>query len=410
MKLFARVRDPNIRVVYVTILALGIAYGLAISIISVYLEGRGLNATSIARLAIFFSSGIMALSVPAGALIRRFGAKAVLVTSLVGYAVAVGAFPLATSYAGYAALRFLDGAFSVGVWVASETIVLALASREDKAYFTSLYALALALGYVIGPILSRGLVTFTALSASFVIAGVLALATTVFVAVFLRARVGREAATSEVATTPDTSQGADSPRPTTLELLWRIKTSCLATFSYGYFQAALVVLLPLYLVQRGLTKYETILAPAFFALGMLLFANLAAKTGDRIGHLKVMSSLGAIGVCAIFSFLLVARPVPVYGIAFLAGAALASVSPVSLALQGLVTAERDLPRAGGLYNAAYALGMLLGPPISGELFDRVSGRAMIVQFAVLWIFFVVFTLVFRKDDPRARQGNVSPST
>src|SRR5690349_22235369 len=40
---------------------------------------------------------------------------------------------------------------SVGVWVSSETILLTRARREHKAYVTSIYAIAIAVGYVLGP-------------------------------------------------------------------------------------------------------------------------------------------------------------------------------------------------------------------------------------------------------------------
>ena len=93
-----------------------------------------------------------------------------------------------------------------------------------------------------------------------------------------------------------------------------------------------------------------------------------------------------------------------FALVFVAGASLASISPVSLALQGIVTPPRDLSRSGGMYNAAYALGMLVGPPISSQLFGKWSGRAMNLHFAFIWTFFVLFTIVFRRDDPRARSA------
>ena len=85
---------------------------------------------------------------------------------------------------------------------------------------------------------------------------------------------------------------------------------------------------------------------------------------------------------------------------FVAGATLDAISPVSLALQGVVMPKRDLGRANASGNAAYAAGMLLGPPISrGVLFTRLGGGAMLLHLAALWAVFVVFTAVFASDDP-----------
>ena len=48
--------------------------------------------------------------------------------------------------------------------------------------------------------------------------------------------------------------------------LWAHKTSCLATFAYGYFQASVVLFLPLFLIEaKDVPKEQTILITAFFA-------------------------------------------------------------------------------------------------------------------------------------------------
>ena len=59
---------------------------------------------------------------------------------------------------------------------------------------------------------------------------------------------------------------ADGPPVSAWTLLWRIKTSCFGTFAYGYFQASVVLFLPLFLIEsKGIAREQTILVPAFFA-------------------------------------------------------------------------------------------------------------------------------------------------
>ncbi|HTJ84162.1 MAG TPA: MFS transporter, partial [Polyangiaceae bacterium] len=256
----------------------------------------------------------------------------------------------------------------------------------------SLYAISLAAGYVVGPIVAFAFVPLLGKVASFFAAGAFA----VIAALVVLARLSGDAAAEEES---DAANEAKAQLGA-LTILKRIRASCFATFSYGYFQASVVLFLPLFLIQRGMTERETYIIPAPFAAGMLVFSNIAARLGDRHGHITVMRGLGLVGIAAIFGFLGFRASIPIYVIAFLAGASLASVSPVSLALQGLVIPTRDLPRAGGFYNAAYALGMLVGPPISGALFQRVGGVAMVMHFAVLWAVFVIATVLWRRDDPR----------
>jgi MFS family permease len=182
----------------------------------------------------------------------------------------------------------------------------------------------------------------------------------------------------------------------------RIKTSCFGTFAYGYFQAAVVLYLPIYLMaSKGITQGQTIVVPAFFAAGMLLFSNVAGRLSDRAGHLLVMRVLAVIGMCMIASFVFLPSFAWMAAAVFIAGATLASISPVSLALQGVVTDRSDYSRANSIYNQFYAVGILLGPPISGRIFDRWGGPAMLFHLAAMWAAFVVFSAIFYADDPAA---------
>jgi MFS family permease len=391
----ARVSDPNIYRVYATTLALGAAYGIAIAVLAVYLDQRGFRETQIGDLAVAFALGIVALSLPMGALIRRFSAKTTLAASLFGYALTVSVFPLLDSFAAIAAVRFVDGACSVGVWVSSETILLCRARREHKAFVTSLYAIAIAIGYVVGPLLARLCTAFLPIELAFAVSGVIALLASVYTALRLAPD-----ASSEPALDAHAPDGAAGGRSSTGALLYRIKTSCFATFAYGYFQASVVLFLPLYLMsQKGIQKEQTILIPAFFAGGMLLFSNYAGRLGDRVGHLVVMRALGCVGLTMILSFVFLDTYVMMCVAVFVAGASLASISPVSLALLGVTTPEYS--RATSVYNAFYAAGMLLGPPVSSRLFRAQGGAAMLFHLAALWALFVVFSSVFFRDDPAA---------
>ena len=345
----------------------------------------------IGSLAICFACGIIAMSVPAGALVRRVSARTTLVGSLLVYALAVALFPLQTTWTGAAVVRALDGASSVGVWVACETVLLARADAVNKALVMSLYAMAIAIGYVLGSGLARALVLVTDYAHVFFVASAIAVATCALVV----PRLDRDAhAGGGDVSERESGSGA-------LAILWRIKTSCFATFSYGYFQASVVLFLPLYLVEhKHVAERDTTIMTALFAGGMLVFSPIAARLGDRLGHLRVMAGLASVGVVMILGFVFLSSwPLMCVAI-FVAGATLASISPVSLALQGHVTARADYSRANALYNACYAAGMLLGPPISGAIMTSEGGPAMLYHFAAMWSAFVLVAILFATDDPK----------
>jgi MFS family permease len=392
-----RVDDRNILRIYAASFALGLAYGIALSLIALYLDARGFDKQAIGSLAAWFACGLASFAWPMGALIRRFSAKLALVVSLTGYGLSIAALPLLDTFEALALARFIDGACSVGVWISCETVLLSRAATNQRAFVTSLYAITLSFGYVAGPVCARALVAVAPFSVAFFVASGIALATAVYVLVRLE---GGGGATHAV----DGAEDATSTAPVKLgTILSRIKTSCFGTFAYGYFQASVVLFLPLFLMEsKGIAKEQTIILPAFFALGMLLFSSSAGRLGDRFGHLLTMRVLSVIGATMIASFVLLGSFVAMCIAVFVAGASLASISPLSLALQGVVTERGNISRATAVYNAFYAAGMLVGPPLSSRIFAAWGGGAMLLHLAALWVTFFVFAWIFRKDDPAAR--------
>ena len=394
-----RIRDRNIRVVYAAALLLGTAYGISIAVIALHLDARGFSKSDIGQLAAFFASGIVAMSLPVGALLRRFSAKVTLTAALAGYAVCVGVFPLLHGYGAIALARFFDGAFSVGIWVSCETILLMRADEDNKAYVTSLYAVAIAIGYVVGPLAARPIAHALSIESAFFVAAAIATLSAVVVVLGLDPDPPGAHVGSSVEAGGE-GRGPRERRNSVSQLIARIKTSCFATFAYGYFQASVVLFLPLYLVEsKGVSREETMLVPAFFAAGMLLFSNAAGRLGDRIGHLLVMRMLGTMGLAMVLGFVFLHSFAAMAGAVFIAGATLASISPVSLALQGVVAPKHDYSRSNAIYNVFYATGMLLGPPVSSLVFRAFGGAMMLYHLAALWMAFVVFATVFAADDP-----------
>lgn len=400
MRVLQRVKDPTVRVIYLTAVVVGVAYGVSIALTALRMHALGFGKTAIGSLAAVFASGIVVASLPMGPLLQRVPAKRVLMTAIAGYGACVFAFAFVSSPWAIAAIRFFDGACSVATWIGLETVLLRRAEARHKAYVMSLYAIAVAIGYVTGPLVARAIVSIAPMHVAFVTSSVLAMAAAFILLVLLDEGTAEKAILGASRAEDHAPQGGALPIPA---ILTRIKTSLFATFSYGYFQASVVLFLPLFLIERkGIAESRTILIPAFFAGGMLLFSNYAGKVGDRVGHLSVMRILGAVGAATIALFVWLESYELMCLAIFVAGATLASISPVSLAFQGVVVDADSYGRANSLYNAAYALGMLLGPPISSAFYARLGGGPMLLHLAALWACFVGFTVVYAKDDPAAR--------
>lgn len=396
-------RDRNIRTAYVVCGMTGTAYGMVTAVVAVYLNKvRHIDELVIGELAMFFSFGIAACSVPMGLLIKRLSPRTMLALALLGYAGATALFPFMQTFTGLATARGLDGAFSVGVWVSLETILLMRTTTQHRGLITSLYTISMAFGYGAGSIVGWLIMKMYPIPNVFVGAGLFATVAALIGFVFLQRDIQPIPGSSHVEdhTTPEASSIG---RPALGSLYWKIKTACIPTFTYGYFQASLVLFLPLFLIEaRHVPKEDTSLLVGCFAGGMAASVVFVGRFGDKFGHLKTVRSLAALGVLLTASLVFLPSYALVALCVLLAGASLAPIWPLSLALQSLIVDPRDFSRSNALLNGSYGLGTLMGPLVSGYLFKYYGGEVMFLHIAVLWAFALAATVGFRRDDPSFR--------
>lgn len=397
------IRDRNIVLVYAATVLLTIAYGTALGVLAVFLDKKGYSKPDIGELAVIFASGIALFALPMGKVIKHLSARYTLIGSLIGYAIVITIFPYVADHFWLIALvRFIDGACSVGIWVSSETILLSRADQRQKAHVTSLYAISVGIGYMIGFGLAPVLMFLPSHELIFVVSGALSTLSGLVLLVKLDPDVEHADEDGSVVSRTATSAA---------QLLWKIKTSCFGTFAYGYFQSSIVLFMPLYLIEvKSIPEKETVSLFLFFALGMLSLANPAARLGDRFGHLLLMRVLAVIGCAVVASFIYVDAYWVMMISVTLAGATLASISPISLALQGVIVDPPDYNRSNAIYNVFYAGGMLVGPYISSRIFEGAGGITMMLHLAALWAFFVVFSMAFANDDPARMERKAAAST
>jgi MFS family permease len=399
----ARLPDRNLWVVYRTMIVLSTAYGIALAVMPMVLQHRGLHADVVGELASFFALGLVLFAAPSGAVIRRFSARWTLAVSIVGYGVMIGIIPLLGSYTSLAIDRFVDGLFSMGAWMSGETLVLWRAPKADKALATSLSASFTMSGYPIGAAISFGISGVLSPEHRFVLAGGIACLAAIVCATGLDPDPKLPHHEPEVAGASASSRGV-------LELAWRIKTSCAATFASGFFQSSGALFIPRFLVdERHVPEEQASLVVGLVGLGMLLFASPAGRLGDRIGHLRVMRMLAMLGLLGMLAFLVLDSFALMCVVIVIAGGAITAMPPLSLALQGVIAQPDEYTRTNSIFNVFFASGLVVGPFLTGRVFHAFGGSAILWLFAGLWAVFVALSLVFRRDDPRVALSAPAPA-
>lgn len=393
-----RIPDRNLWVVYLTTWVLATAYGLALATTPLVLHERQFDDAQIGWTASAFGAGIVGFAVPSGWIIRRWSARVVLSVCIVGYAAMIAIFPFLPELWQCALCRFFDGAFSVGVWVSCETLLLLRAQKEHKAFATSLYAIATGLGYFVGGGLCWAMVQVMPIGTVFLIAA--GVATSSSLIAFFLLEPDPPALHDAHAEHHGAANAADW-----LDLAWRIKTSSAATFCTGFFQASVVIFLPLYLEHvKHVPREDTTLVTAISAAGMLVISNVAGRLGDRHGHLLVLRALAAIGVLVLLAFVPLTDFRVMLAAVLIGGGCLASIPPLSLALQGAIAKPSEYARSNSIFNVFFATGLLAGPFVTGQLSYALGREVILYLFAALWSALIVISLVFRRDDPGTRRG------
>ena len=133
----------------------------------------------------------------------------------------------------------VDGAASVLVWVSSETILVARAKREIKAFVTSIYGMSIAVGYGVGSLAAFLAAKILPNERVFLVAGAISVLTGLFVLLRLDRNADAHRQDAEAQ-----AEGAPGELAPLGALINRIKPSCFATFAYGYFQSSVVLFLP----------------------------------------------------------------------------------------------------------------------------------------------------------------------
>jgi MFS family permease len=402
--------DRHSRLIYASVILLGVAMSVAFSVIGSYFRSLGLKEEPIGFLAAILATGGLLASLPLGSVIRKLGAKVTLIVALAGFAGATALLPQLRSYPAMAATRFVEGACTVAIWVSYETLLLALKSPGQRAGASSLYAVALMIGYAVGPLLTPAVLAFGRVSLAFSVSGVLSLCNALLVWVFVKTdAVAGHVASGGMEPTSRVTAHPSRAMPLT-SVAWRVKTSCFAMFASGYLKASLVLFLPLYLLEsRSLAPSQPPVILACYAAGWLPFAAVGVRLSNRYGHLLLMRLLGAAGGFALTGFLFAGSFLEMCTFAALAGASLNAVVPIGMALQGNIVGSAGYSRASVISNGFYAAGTLIGPLLTGAVYAR-SGGGAILHIAALWLAFAFLCTLAANDDPARYRFRASMAT
>jgi MFS family permease len=140
-----------------------------------------------------------------------------------------------------------------------------------------------------------------------------------------------------------------------------------------------------------------------FIVGGLVATVPVTHLADRFGKLKVLLGSVWIIVLSVLGLSFIDNFIATQGFAFIAGASMSPVFPLSLALIGEKLSGDKLPSGTALFTATYSAGCTAGPILSSVVM-AIFGQRYI--FSLMLMLFVLFMLQLMKKHKKMIRASV----
>jgi DHA1 family solute carrier family 18 vesicular amine transporter 1/2 len=366
-----------------------LAYSIAVPVLPHLSRQFGASPTLIGMLFASFGVTLFAVSVPMGAISDRIGRRLPLVGGLVALAGSSVIFAFAPRMSWLFAARLVQGAADAVAWVVGFALIADLFAAEERGRVMGLVMSCSTFGFMVGPALGGWLYEAGGIRMPYLAVAALSMATALGVAWL---RLPSKATVHEALP---------------LAAIVRVPAVGVCATAVVVGGGTIAMLEPVLSLFLGSTIG---LGPAriglVFGSGALIGAMLHPVFGriaDRVGGRR-LTLLGLAGVGAMLPLFAGIWSFPsAVGVYAIGAFAIATLITPSLTYMAEATASAGSPSFGvayGLYNVAWAIGLLVGPALGGFLYERLG----FTELTLIWAPVVIAIALVLARVPTARSA------
>ena len=347
-----------------------LAYSIAVPVLPDLSRRLGASPTIIGFLFATFGVSVFLTSVPMGAVSDRIGRRGPLIAGAAGLAAATVLFAFAGTLPWLFFARFVQGAADAITWVVGFALVADLYNADERGRVMGLVMSGTTVGFLIGPSVGGWLYQEVGTTVPYLVVAALAAACAV-------GFVWMEA-----------PPRAPDVRPVKLFTLLRVHEVAICAVTVVLGGGTLSMIEPtfsLFLGDRiGLGPARIGLVIGSGAVVSAALHPVFGRIADRLGSRRLMLA-GLVGIG------LLLPPLSLISSFFSAMIAWAAFTvPVvmmvtpSLAYMAEATSAAGVQSFGvayGVYNVAWALGLLVGPSVGGAMYERAGFTALMLAAA-----------------------------
>ncbi len=335
--------------------AIGLQAGVALPLVPLALERRGIDKFTIGIVAAAWAVGMLLTAPFIPRLAARLGAVPFIVGAVVGGSLLTVAYTLTDNIVAWFFITLLHGVMGGIPWVVSEIWMNVVVEESRRGRVMATYAIMVALGLALGPLLLQVVGVYGA--RPFLVCAALALLVALPLLPYWRSA-------------PAIEDAADSGY---LAVVGGAPLAMLAGFSCGLGEQVAFSFLPVYAVGAGVSPETGALWLSTFVLGNVLLQWPIGWLADHVDRRAVLAGCTLASMVLVIGLSLVpAQSFAVLGVIGLWGGLSFAIYPVGLALLGLHFGAGDMARANTAFSMLYILGGLVGRPLAGAAMDAVG--------------------------------------
>ena len=375
-----------------------VGLGIIWPIMPVYAAEMGVGGFLVGLIIASFNISRTVCSPFVGRFSDRMGRKNFILFGLALYAVVSCAYVFADSVQGLILVRLAHGFASLLVVPIAMALAADIAPKGQLGSYMGTLNMAAMIGLGVGPSLGGMIHEHLGMDAAFYSLGVLSVATAIFVALFVPSD---EESGGVIRKQGTASFGQILKNKTAFAIV-------LMRFFCASGQGAVYSFLPIYAMQIGMSgsQFGIILSANVFLIALM--QRPVGMLADRINPKSVVI-LGMFGAAiAVFGMPFSAAFYPILGLNILMGFFTGLILPGSLVITGYLGKSMGMASLMSVTDAAYALGMIISPILSGIIFDTCGiASVFTVGAGLIGVGCVVVTVLLRNYQPPSEDVNMA---
>jgi len=377
-----RQRLINLLAAISAITVFGFTLGLMFPLLSLIMEKQGVSSDLIGYNAAMQPLGIVLSVFAIPPVVRRFGAKRVVIGAGLLTAAVIVSYPFFPVFWWWFGLRILHGFFVSTLFAISEAWIVKFAEGAWRSRILALYTSILAVSFGGGPVL----ISLTGIDtpAPFVIGALILLAATVPI-FFVK------------------DEAVDSEDEAPLSVLGFARKAPMLLFAVGMFaiiDAANLSFLPVYAVKKGFDQEAAALALTAFIVGNTVLQFPIGWLADHIEKRIVMTGCGILTAAGMLLLPTVFGTPFLWPVLTVAGATSAGIYTVALAELGDRFSGHELVTGTASFSTTWGLGALAGSLTAGWSIAAFGPDGLPYTLTSIFLIFVFAAAASIKRQPR----------